>query len=102
MYLMSMLRAYQDRHAGSRTGLQPVREENRNSASHAPHPTTQRAEYKTLMTKTTDPKLRNVHDQRQAALKWCLVTSFGYLGYRNARFGKIDAHIGVCAFARKV
>jgi len=61
-----------------------------------------RAEYKTLMTKTTDPKLRNVHDQRQAALKWCLVTSFGYLGYRNARFGKIDAHIGVCAFARKV
>jgi DNA polymerase elongation subunit (family B) len=61
-----------------------------------------RAEYKTLMTKTTDPKLRNVYDQRQAALKWCLVTSFGYLGYRNARFGKIDAHIGVCAFARKV
>jgi len=28
--------------------------------------------------------------------------SFGYLGYRNARFGKIDAHIAVCAFARQV
>lgn len=28
--------------------------------------------------------------------------SFGYLGYKNARFGKIDAHIGVCAFARKI
>jgi len=28
--------------------------------------------------------------------------SFGYLGYKNARFGKIDAHISVCAFARHV
>lgn len=61
-----------------------------------------RAEYKTLMSKTTDPKLWNIYDQRQAALKWALVCSFGYLGYKNARFGKIDAHIGVCAFARKV
>jgi DNA polymerase elongation subunit (family B) len=39
---------------------------------------------------------------RQAALKWILVTCFGYLGYRNARFGKVDAHIAVCAFARDV
>lgn len=37
---------------------------------------------------------------RQAALKWILVTCFDYLGYRNARFGKVDAHIAVCAFAR--
>jgi DNA polymerase elongation subunit (family B) len=37
---------------------------------------------------------------RQSALKWILVTCFGYLGYRNARFGKVDAHIAVCAFAR--
>ncbi|HDN74338.1 MAG TPA: hypothetical protein ENG16_04885 [Archaeoglobus sp.] len=28
------------------------------------------------------------------------MTCFGYLGYRNARFGKVDAHIAVCAFAR--
>jgi len=61
-----------------------------------------RAEYKTLMTKTTNPKLRDIYEQRQAALKWILVCSFGYLGYKNARFGKIDAHIGVCAFARKI
>jgi DNA polymerase elongation subunit (family B) len=61
-----------------------------------------RAKYKTLMSKTTDEKLRNIYDQRQVALKWSLVTSFGYLGYKNARFGKIDAHIGVCAFARKI
>jgi DNA polymerase elongation subunit (family B) len=61
-----------------------------------------RAQYKTLMNKTSDMKLRNIYDQRQSALKLSLVTSFGYLGYKNARFGKIDAHIGVCAFARKV
>jgi DNA polymerase elongation subunit (family B) len=61
-----------------------------------------RAEYKTLMNKTSDPILRDIYDQRQAALKWILVCSFGYLGYKNARFGKIDAHIGVCAFARKI
>jgi DNA polymerase-2 len=28
--------------------------------------------------------------------------SFGYLGFKNARFGKIDAHIATCAFSRKV
>ncbi len=61
-----------------------------------------RAKYKALMSHTTERALRDIYDQRQAALKWSLVCSFGYLGYRNARFGKIDAHIGVCAFARKV
>ena len=61
-----------------------------------------RAEYKALMSRTTDTKLFDICDQRQAALKWALVCSFGYLGYKNARFGKIDAHIGVCAFARKI
>ncbi|MBD3214719.1 MAG: hypothetical protein GF311_19060 [Candidatus Lokiarchaeota archaeon] len=34
------------------------------------------------------------------ALKWVLVVSFGYLGFKNARFGKIEAHQTVCAFAR--
>src|SRR3989442_4533167 len=28
--------------------------------------------------------------------------SFGYLGFKNARFGQIDAHIATCAFSRKV
>src|SRR6267143_5207101 len=27
---------------------------------------------------------------------------FGYLGFNNAKFGRIDAHIGVCAWDRKV
>ncbi len=45
---------------------------------------------------------RALYDQRQTALKWCLVTCFGYLGYRNARFGRIEAHEAVTAFAREM
>jgi DNA polymerase-2 len=37
-----------------------------------------------------------------AAHKWLLVTCFGYLGYRNARFGKIEAHEAVTAYGREV
>ena len=28
------------------------------------------------------------------------MTCFGYLGYKNAKFGTVDGHIGVCAFGR--
>jgi len=59
-----------------------------------------RLKYKSLMREASDARLRQVYDMRQSALKWILVTCFGYLGYRNARFGKVDAHIAVCAFAR--
>jgi DNA polymerase-2 len=43
-----------------------------------------------------------MYDARQTALKWVLVTSFGYLGFNNAKFGRIDAHISVCAFDRQI
>lgn len=59
-----------------------------------------RLKYKALMRETSDEKIKQIYDMRQGALKWILVTCFGYLGYRNARFGKVDAHIAVCAFAR--
>lgn len=39
-------------------------------------------------------------DRKQNALKWMLVTCFGYLGYKNARFGRIEAHEAVNAFSR--
>ncbi|MGN6614659.1 MAG: DNA polymerase domain-containing protein [Candidatus Nitrosocosmicus sp.] len=47
-------------------------------------------------------KLKDSYDNRQSALKWILVTSFGYLGFSNSKFGRIDAHIAVCAFARDI
>lgn len=57
--------------------------------------------YKRMKDEAKDSKLRDVYDKRQAALKWILVTCFGYLGYRNAKFGTVDGHIGVCAFGRE-
>src|SRR3989454_4476389 len=61
-----------------------------------------RARYKAAKKAAVDEELKTRYDQRQAALKWILVCSFGYLGFKNARFGKIDAHIATCAFSRKV
>ncbi|MFX0062291.1 MAG: DNA polymerase domain-containing protein [Candidatus Hermodarchaeota archaeon] len=44
---------------------------------------------------------QHVHfDQRQKVLKWLLVTCFGYTGYRNARFGRIEAHEAISAYGR--
>jgi len=61
-----------------------------------------RSEYKILKATATDAKKREIYDARQTALKWVLVTSFGYLGFNNAKFGRIDAHIAVCAFDRQI
>lgn len=49
-----------------------------------------------------DVGLKNKYNNRQDALKWILVTSFGYLGFSNSKFGRIDAHIAVCAYARDI
>lgn len=59
-----------------------------------------RAQYKRLLASTTQPAARVLLDQRQTALKWLLVVSFGYLGYKNARFGRIEAHESVTAYSR--
>ena len=57
--------------------------------------------YKKLSKETKDEKLKETYKRRQGALKWILVTCFGYLGYRNAKFGTVDGHMGVCAFGRQ-
>jgi len=59
-----------------------------------------RKKYTDLRDQTRDATWRAIYDCRQAALKWILVTCFGYLGYKNAKFGTVDGHIGVCAFGR--
>jgi DNA polymerase elongation subunit (family B) len=46
-------------------------------------------------------KENEAYRQRKDALKWVLVTCFGYTGYRNARFGRIECHEAINAFARK-
>ena len=50
--------------------------------------------------KELSPEAARPYKDRQNALKWMLVTCFGYLGYKNARFGKIEAHEAVTAYGR--
>ncbi|MGB6528137.1 MAG: DNA polymerase domain-containing protein [Candidatus Nitrosopolaris sp.] len=65
-----------------------------------------RAKYKKLKnnntTASSNSELKAIYEARQSSLKWILVTSFGYLGFNNAKFGRIDAHIAVCAFDRQI
>ena len=60
-----------------------------------------RMKYKRLE-KVTEGEERARYESRRNALKWVGVATFGYLGFNNAKFGRIDAHIGVCAWDRKV
>ena len=48
-----------------------------------------------------DPEARDLFKKRQTALKWLLVVCFGFLGYRNARFGRIEAHEATTAWGRE-
>lgn len=47
-----------------------------------------------------DPRRRK-DKARSSAHKWLLVTCFGYLGYKNARFGRIEAHEAVTTWGRE-
>lgn len=47
------------------------------------------------------PDWRANYKLRRSALKWLLVCCFGYTGYKNARFGKIEAHEAINALARE-
>ena len=39
---------------------------------------------------------------RSGALKWILVACFGYQGFSNAKFGRIECHEAISAFAREI
>ena len=63
-----------------------------------------RAHYKQMKKefKGKNETLFKRYECRQSALKWMLVSCFGYLGYKNARFGRIEAHESVNAFSRDI
>jgi DNA polymerase elongation subunit (family B) len=50
-----------------------------------------------------EPRIPNPasYKERRSSLKWLLVCCFGYTGYKNARFGKIEAHEAINALARE-
>jgi len=54
-----------------------------------------------LLKKLTSYK-EDGYARRSNALKWLLVTSFGYTGYRNARFGQIECHESINAVDREL
>ncbi len=45
-------------------------------------------------------KFREDFRQRDKVLKWLLLTSFGYTGFKNARFGKIEMHEAITSVGR--
>ena len=47
-----------------------------------------------------DPRLKR-YQAATSVHKWLLVTCFGYLGYKNARFGRIESHEAVTAYGRE-
>jgi DNA polymerase I len=49
-----------------------------------------------------DPEHREVLEGRSSALKWILVSCFGYQGFSNAKFGRIECHESINAFAREL
>jgi len=62
-----------------------------------------RLQLKELLTELDERDCQfKVMKQRSAALKWLLVVCFGYLGYKNARFGKIESHEMVTAISREL
>ncbi|MCA9444146.1 MAG: hypothetical protein KC964_25360, partial [Candidatus Omnitrophica bacterium] len=61
-----------------------------------------RIEYKQKMRAAKDPREYKRYKNLQTALKWLLVCCFGYLGYKNARFGRIEAHESICAISREM
>jgi DNA polymerase I len=58
--------------------------------------------YKKLQESSDDPGRAAVLEERRSAVKWILVASFGYLGYRNSLFGSIMAHETVTGASRSI
>ena len=60
-----------------------------------------RQQYKEHMRQSADAALLETYRRRREAQKWLLVCCFGYLGYKNARLGKIEAHESINAIGRE-
>jgi len=61
-----------------------------------------RADIKAEIATADDPDRVEELEERSAALKWILVSCFGYQGFSNAKFGRIEAHEAINAYAREI
>jgi DNA polymerase I len=57
---------------------------------------------KRKLRETTDPQRRAELEGQSSAIKWILVSCFGYQGFSNAKFGRIECHEAINAFAREI
>ncbi|MEF8915742.1 type B DNA-directed DNA polymerase [Natronomonas sp.] len=57
---------------------------------------------KAELRETDDPEHRGELEGRSNAIKWILVSCFGYQGFSNAKFGRIECHEAINAFAREI
>lgn len=64
-------------------------------------PLLERKRYYKRKKKELGPK-QEIYVARDNILKWMLVCTFGYQGYKNARFGRIECHEAINAFAREL
>ncbi len=51
---------------------------------------------------TSEPERAEEYEMKQNILKWLLVTSFGYMGFNKARFGRIECHESITAYGREI
>ncbi|TYL36380.1 DNA polymerase I [Natronococcus pandeyae] len=51
---------------------------------------------------TDAPERRHELEGKSEAIKWILVSCFGYQGFSNAKFGRIECHEAINAYAREI
>ncbi|MFW5903459.1 MAG: type B DNA-directed DNA polymerase, partial [Halolamina sp.] len=61
-----------------------------------------RAAIKAEIREADDPDRRAALQGKSDAIKWILVSCFGYQGFSNAKFGRIEAHEAINAYARDI
>ncbi|GAB3686658.1 type B DNA-directed DNA polymerase [Salinarchaeum chitinilyticum] len=61
-----------------------------------------RADIKAEIRECDDPERRAALEGKSSAIKWILVSCFGYQGFSNAKFGRIECHEAINAYARKI
>lgn len=61
-----------------------------------------RDEIKAAVHEATDPERIAELEGQSDAIKWILVSCFGYQGFSNAKFGRIEAHEAINAYAREI
>ena len=61
-----------------------------------------RDEIKRTLESVENPERKATLEGKSSALKWILVSCFGYQGFSNAKFGRIECHEAINAYARDI